>query len=341
MDAALEAASKVSETERTQKGAEEAKLSVRDEFYEEYDQWVKEGRNDEASIEVGDTPVVLQKLGASNRPLYINGRDINHTLKGHAEMTDEIIKQIPRMIDNPIMVLKSRGDSHTRKRTVVIYSEMEYQSDMEIDPEHPTIGSPFLVVIQLDFGLNESRVVKDVRIIKNAYVKNKYIAKSIWNSDVLYLNEDENKTNSWILRRRLKLPLVSNHYGPIGKITETNGDVNISGGIPYKNLAGYPDTNEPPAIDDTEQDADLSAENDVEVTNDLIAVHNLSGEQLQGIIDLGGFPMPSIAVIRANQGHDRYGDVSVIFGRETIDPTTTPRNKVYGGDASFINLIIF
>lgn len=43
--------------------------------------------------------------------------------------------------------------------------------------------------------------------------------------------------------------------------------------------------------------------------------------------------MPSIAVVKAEQGHSMYGPISIVFGRESIDPQTDNRNKIYGGDA--------
>ena len=43
--------------------------------------------------------------------------------------------------------------------------------------------------------------------------------------------------------------------------------------------------------------------------------------------------MPSIAIIKAADGHSEYGDVSLVFGKDTIDPKKSARNKVYGGDA--------
>lgn len=65
----------------------------------------------------------------------------------------------------------------------------------------------------------------------------------------------------------------------------------------------------------------------------LVAVHNLSAAKLQDTLKLGGFPMPSIAVIKAQQGHDMYGAYSVVFGPETIDPKANRANRVYGNDA--------
>ena len=78
---------------------------------------------------------------------------------------------------------------------------------------------------------------------------------------------------------------------------------------------------------------EFDGEGDVEQTRDLIAVHNLTADELMKTLELEGFPMPSIAVIRANAGHSRYGDISVIFDKATIDPAQSRRNKIYGGDA--------
>ena len=72
---------------------------------------------------------------------------------------------------------------------------------------------------------------------------------------------------------------------------------------------------------------------EVEERNDLIAVHNLSEANLNRVLDIGGFPMPSIAVTAPELSHSNYGDISVVFGRETIDPKTTSKNVVYDRDA--------
>lgn len=77
----------------------------------------------------------------------------------------------------------------------------------------------------------------------------------------------------------------------------------------------------------------FSMQDNVEETDKLLAIHNLTGSQMNGVLELGGFPMPSIAVLKATQGHDRYGDISVVFDKATIDPKADSRNKVYGGDA--------
>ena len=71
----------------------------------------------------------------------------------------------------------------------------------------------------------------------------------------------------------------------------------------------------------------------VEETRDLIALHNMTLDNLRGALKLGGLPMPSIAIVKASAGHSKYGPISVVFEKNTIDPQSDRRNKVYGGDA--------
>lgn len=71
----------------------------------------------------------------------------------------------------------------------------------------------------------------------------------------------------------------------------------------------------------------------VEETRDLLALHNMTADNLRGALKLGGLPMPSIAIVKAAAGHSKYGPISVVFEKSTIDPQADRRNKVYGGDA--------
>lgn len=70
----------------------------------------------------------------------------------------------------------------------------------------------------------------------------------------------------------------------------------------------------------------------VEESKDLIAVHNISEEKLLKSLRLGGLPMPSIAVARAEYGHTGFGKISLVFPKTTIDPSNR-NNDVYSGDA--------
>ena len=71
----------------------------------------------------------------------------------------------------------------------------------------------------------------------------------------------------------------------------------------------------------------------VEETKDLIAVHNLHSAELVETLKLSGLPSPSVAIIKAKDGHDKYGDVSLILPKDAIDPQTNKANRIYGSDA--------
>ena len=83
----------------------------------------------------------------------------------------------------------------------------------------------------------------------------------------------------------------------------------------------------------TDADIRFSLSKPVEETKDLIAVHNMSTDELAKSLKLGGLPMPSVAIIKAKQNFDKYGDVSLILNKDSIDPQKSKDNKVYGGDA--------
>ena len=71
----------------------------------------------------------------------------------------------------------------------------------------------------------------------------------------------------------------------------------------------------------------------VEETKNLLALHNLTEKNLLDAAKLGGLPMPSIAIVKADEGHGEYGDISFVFSKDTIDPQLLRSNKVYGYDA--------
>ena len=207
---------------QTNKGS--TKLFVREQFAADYDQWVADGRDDDAVIDVGTTPDVLQELGARKKKTVTQGASVNHAMKRHPEMVDALMKQIPVALENPVIVLKSRIAPNTenpgdRLYTVVVYGDLEDDN-----------GNPVLMAVNMKFSTpGRPSEVEDVQLIKNAYVKDKGIVGQIENSEVLYVSEDKKRTNQWLVDRGLQLPLISAHYGSIGSITETADNVKIEG----------------------------------------------------------------------------------------------------------------
>lgn len=76
---------------------------------------------------------------------------------------------------------------------------------------------------------------------------------------------------------------------------------------------------------------DFSMVESVEQKRDLVAMHNMSPSQLSDALKRNGLLAPSLAV--TNKGHTEFGDISLLFAKETIDPSESTDNKLYGADA--------
>ena len=84
---------------------------------------------------------------------------------------------------------------------------------------------------------------------------------------------------------------------------------------------------------DNPKETKFSLKSPIEETRDLLALHNKDENSILAAIKLGGLPMPSIAIVKARDGHTKYGPISLVFSKDTIDPQLFRANKVYGGDA--------
>lgn len=69
----------------------------------------------------------------------------------------------------------------------------------------------------------------------------------------------------------------------------------------------------------------------VEEKKDLIAVHNIKAQDMDRALQIGGFPMPSIAIVKDDAGHSKYGEISAVFGKETIDLRQTRESRLWRG----------
>lgn len=75
--------------------------------------------------------------------------------------------------------------------------------------------------------------------------------------------------------------------------------------------------------------AKFSMREPVEETKALIVMHNLTAEKLEKTIELGGFPMSSIAVTKADIPHTNFGDITLVMDKRTVDPKEDRRNDVW------------
>lgn len=69
----------------------------------------------------------------------------------------------------------------------------------------------------------------------------------------------------------------------------------------------------------------------VEETADLIAIHNISPTLLIEALNRRSLVMPSLAI--TNKGLTAFGEISLLFNKDTIDPNLSAENKLFGSDA--------
>lgn len=63
----------------------------------------------------------------------------------------------------------------------------------------------------------------------------------------------------------------------------------------------------------------------------LLAQHNTSEEKLKEALNLGALPVPSIAITKGDTPISNYGDITLLFDKDTINPTDK-RNVAYNSD---------
>jgi hypothetical protein len=181
--------------------------------------------------------------------------------------------------------------------------------------------------------------------INDAEARNIYINDYIKGGNAIGINPylsdaeyDKIKTIDWTEGEDLRDFLIENGYDYDGLVLDEGADGGYGDEVKSRGTSYVVFSPEQvKSIDNLKPTADpdirFSLSEAVEESKDLLAVHNLTSEQLFKSMELGGLPMPSIAVLKADSVHDEYGDVSLILPKNAIDPKANKANKIYGGDA--------
>lgn len=311
---ALRAAKENAATLENKGAAKERRYEINPEYADDVDQWDKEGRNSNRTFILGRTGDALQSLGARESDIYMKADKINTILKEHPEMTLEEIKRIPEILDEPVMILTSQNKGRTKQNTrLVMFGDVKAQD-----------GRPVLCVLDLR-PVENHIVIRDMQKVTSAYTKDVNPVEFVRKSDVLYVDENKERTTELFRTLGFKIPSELQLSGSIGRIAYGNQDVKLSG-------VKFTELEEKTPIKKNIR-FQLAAPVEVDSQKDLVAVHNLTEQNLQEALELGGMPSPSIAVVKAQEGHTKYGPISLVFGSDTIDPMVNRANRIYGSDA--------
>ena len=194
---------------------DELPLSIAESFDTDFRTWIEDGKPNEKSLYVGRTSRPLKSIGVSDSRIFWDTSKINKIQRDHPEMGDSVLQQVPQIIENPIIVM----ESVTQPNRLTMLSEVTADN-----------GIPVMAVLELlpisrgGYELNEMKLV-------NAYTKDKGAKNSgtqslINGSNILYIDADKKRTDSWLSHNQLQLPLGISSYGSIGRVSLFHRDVN-------------------------------------------------------------------------------------------------------------------
>ena len=186
-------------------------------YAEKLKEWAGDGMPSDASFTLGTTGDVLQGLGAIESDIYMNGEKIRTILAEHPEMTLREIERIPEILDDPVMILKSRnvGRGNQQNSRLVIFGSLKAQN-----------GKPVLSV--LDLRPNENGfVLSDMQKVTSAYTKDSNPMQYVQSSEVLFA--DKKRTIPLLRSLGFHMPSELQRSGSIGSISYKGRSVNLRG----------------------------------------------------------------------------------------------------------------
>ncbi|MFR1436701.1 MAG: hypothetical protein ACLSS9_16090, partial [Acutalibacteraceae bacterium] len=184
------------------------KNSIRDAFYSEFDSW--DGKS-QKTFRVGETSDVLKSIGVKDRTVIWHSRKIAQILQKHPAMTRDVIKQVPQILENPVLILESKS-SDSR---LVMFGTV---SDAD--------GNPVTAILELQPTTKGGQLM-DMNVIASAYGKDSNPAEFIRSSGLVYLDSNKNRTKNWLQGLGLQLSSDTTAFGSIGSISYQDGIVKI------------------------------------------------------------------------------------------------------------------
>lgn len=192
----------------TDSGNQTEKYSISESFEQEYDNWDK--KDPLYHFKVGETSKVLQDLGVKKQDIIWDSSKIVKIKAKHPEMTDSIIKQVPNILEDPIIVMRSKTNSDR----MTMFGEV-YAAE----------GKPILAVLELH--PTKGTVELDEIKIASAYGKDN-AQHFIDSSEVLYIDENKKRTDEWSRITRLQLPVTQEHIGSDTTVPQNEQSVNTN-----------------------------------------------------------------------------------------------------------------
>jgi len=243
-------------------------------------------------IELGTTPEALIQSGITEEPMYINFAKIGNIKNDHPEMTADVLKQIPKELNNPVAVFKNtKGKSNS----YVVLTELAVKGNERV-----------IAALHADQEMNGLVFHK----LASAYGKDgtrAYLENMIEKSDVRFVDKQKaGRINS-------KLQLLA------------DDTLNL-----LFNKASV--VKEESSVNSENDDIRFSRKGESEYQRDLIVTHNISADGIMHADKMGGLPLASVAVAKQSNPLTNFGEVTLIGSRHYIDPKGVNKAQVFGSD---------
>lgn len=217
---ALTASSKTAQTQKTteaKNGNGGKRYSIDPDFDGKLSAWDRAGRPEGERFTLGSTGPVLQGLGAIESDIYMNGDKIHKILHDHPEMTLREIRRIPEILEDPVLILKSRnaGRGARGNSRVVLFGALKAQD-----------GRPILCVLDLR-PKERGFLLNDMQKVTSAYTKDNNPRAFLQSSDVMFL--DKKRTTRLLSEIGFQTPISCNRSGYIGTIAYARDAVKLEG----------------------------------------------------------------------------------------------------------------
>lgn len=194
-----------------------AKMSIAQDFKSRVAAWYKSGMPEDTSFVLGETGATLQGLGAIESDIYMNGEKISTILKEHSEMTIREIQRIPEILDDPVLILKSKNNARSQygNSRLVMFGAIKAQD-----------GRNIMCVLDLRPTEN-GLLIDDMQKVSSAYSKDVAPENFIKRSFILFA--DEKRTIPLLRGMGFKMPMSLLRSGSIGSISYEGKSVNLRG----------------------------------------------------------------------------------------------------------------
>lgn len=254
------------------------------------------------TIQVMRTPLVMRLVGVEVLPVEISVSDLKKVLVDkHADITPDIMKQIPRALTDPMMIFSTYSGKNGEARKVIV---------LELKDEN---GATIVVPMELEhmsdgYKVNRMTSTYGKTDRKTGEPSYEWFKKQLEAGNLEYVNRK--KATDWISTEQ-----------PDWLIPKEKVD----------NLLSAPN------VANEEDLVKLKSENptyyQTAADKDLVVYHNVSTGKLREAIKLGGLPMPSLAITKRDIPFGDFGEITLIGDKDMIDPRKSRSNEVFSRDA--------